>query len=82
MEKSQKTHNKISKYFFAIFQQKKSSSQKKSPKNENDSIMVTTHFRRTFFQNFFRLFKNGHFFCPKSKTQFTFWKKVVTTKIP
>jgi hypothetical protein len=61
---------------------KKLSSQNILPKNENESIMLTTHFFETFFQNFSSLFKNGQKKCPKSKTQNTFWKKVVTSKMP
>jgi hypothetical protein len=32
-------------------------------------------FAKTNFQNFIWLFEIGHFFCPFSKSQFTFWKK-------
>jgi hypothetical protein len=32
-------------------------------------------FAKTKFQNFIWLFEIGHFFCPFSKSQFTFWKK-------
>jgi len=32
-------------------------------------------FAKTNFQNFIWLFDFGHFFCPFSKSQITFWKK-------